>query len=216
MNRNTLKILLGVATALFLVVAVVLFVLSLSLDLALLPKIILIIVSVLALALSVELGYFTYLLIDKKPNYFLYNPETKRNISVQKLSFATVNSRMNRFLSRYATSEGKLWNDRVFDNPYLDMPAEFKPLVAYKLLFGLAEKDADAGWRCLENASEDTVHFICGGLRANKDNDLASTLESLMAQKPVNIKVIRDYLVRNKRYLQNKMLKYAVENIEKF
>jgi hypothetical protein len=37
-----------------------------------------------------------------------------------------------------------------------------------------------------------------------------------MAQKPVNIKVIRDYLVRNKRYLQNKMLKYAVENIEKF
>ena len=216
MNRNTLKILLGIATALFLIVAVVLFVLSLSLDLALLPKIVLIIVSVLALALSIELGYFTYLLVDKKPNYFLYNPESKRNISVQKLSFATVNSRMNRFLSKYAASEGKIWNDRVLDNPYLEMPEEFKPLVAYKLLFGLAEKDAEAGWRCLENASEDTVRFICNGLRANNDNDFAKALENLMAQKPVNIKVIRDYLVRNKRYIQNKMLKYAVENIEKF
>ena len=97
---------------------------------------------------------------------------------------------MNRFLSKYATSEGKIWNDRVLDNPYLEMPAEFKPLVAYKLLFGLAEKDAEAGWRCLENASDDTIHFICGGLR--------------------------DYLVRNKRYVQNKMLKYTVANIEKF
>lgn len=216
MDRNKLKIVLGIATALFLIVAVVLFILGLSLDLALLPKIVLIIVSVLALALSVELGYFTYLLIDKNPNYFLYNPKTKRNISVQKLNFATVNSRMNRFLSKYATSEGKIWNDRVLDNPYLEMPAEFKPLVAYKLLFGLAEKDAEAGWRCLENASDDTIHFICGGLRANNDNDFAAALENLMAQKPVNIKVIRDYLVRNKRYVQNKMLKYTVANIEKF
>ena len=216
MDRNKLKIVLGIATALFLIVAVVLFILGLSLDLALLPKIVLIIVSVLALALAVELGYFTYLLIDKNPNYFLYNPKTKRNISVQKLNFATVNSRMNRFLSKYATSEGKIWNDRVLDNPYLEMPAEFKPLVAYKLLFGLAEKDAEAGWRCLENASDDTIQFICGGLRANKDNDFAAALENLMSQKPVNIRVIRDYLVRNKRYVQNKMLKYTVENIEKF
>lgn len=216
MDRNKLKIVLGIATALFLIVAVVLFILGLSLDLALLPKIVLIIVSVLALALAVELGYFTYLLIDKNPNYFLYNPKTKRNISVQKLNFATVNSRMNRFLSKYATSEGKIWNDRVLDNPYLEMPAEFKPLVAYKLLFGLAEKDAEAGWRCLENASDDTVHFICEELRANNDNDFASALENLMSQKPVNIRVIRDYLVRNKRYVQNKMLKYTVANIEKF
>lgn len=216
MDRNKLKIVLAIVTALFLIVAVVLFVLSLSLDLALLPRIVLIIVSVLALALSVELGYFTYLLIDKKPNYFLYNPKTKRNISVQKLSFDTVNSRMNRFLSKYATSEGKIWNDRVLDDPYLDMPADFRPLVAYKLLFGLADKDAESGWKCLENASADTVSFICNGLRANKDNEFASALEGLMSQKPVNIKVIRDYLVRNKRYIQNKMLKYAVENIEKF
>lgn len=216
MDRKKLKILLGAATVLFLIVAVVLFVLALSLDIATLPKVVLIIVSLLSLALSIELGYFTYLLIDKNPNYFLYNPKTKRNISVQKLGFETVNSRMNRFLSRYAASEGKIWNDRVLDNPYLEMPEEFKPLVAYKLLYGLADKDAEMGWRCLENASEDTVRFICKGLRANNDNEFASAIEKLTAKKPVNIGVIRDYLVRNKRYIQNKMLKYTVANIERF
>ena len=141
MNRNTLKIALGVATVFFLIVAIVLFVLGLTLEISTLPKVILIIVSILAFILGIELGYFVYLLIDKNPNYFLYNPQTKRNISVQKLTFQNVNSRMNRFLSGYAASEGKIWNDRVLDNPYLEMDEQFKPLVAYKLLFGLAEKD---------------------------------------------------------------------------
>lgn len=216
MNRNTLKIVLAAASVFFLVVAIVLFVLSLSLDMATLPKVILIIVSILALLLACELAYFTYLLIDRKPNYFLYNSKTKRNISVQKLTFPMINARMNRFLGGYASSEGKIWNERVLDNPYLEMESQFRPAVAYKLLYGLAEKDAEAGWKCLENASEDTVNFICNGLRANNDAEFANNIASIMAQKPVNIKVIRDYLVRNRKYIQNRMFKYVVENIEKF
>ena len=121
MNRNTLKILLGVATVFFAIVAIVLLILGITLDLSALVRVILIIVAFLALILSVELGYFTYLLVDKNPNYFLYNTQTKRNISVQKLTFQMINSRMNRFLSGYATSEGKFWNDRVLDDPYLDI-----------------------------------------------------------------------------------------------
>jgi flagellar motor component MotA len=216
MNRNTLKIVLGVATVFFLIVAVALLILGCTLEMSALPRVILIIVALLALLLSVELGYFTYLLIDKNPNFFLYNTQTKRNISVQKLTFQMINSRMNRFLSGYATSEGKFWNDRVLDNPYLDMEDKFKPLVAYKLLYGLASNDAEAGWRCLENASDDTIAFICKALRANGDNEFAGTIESIMKQNSVNIKMIRDYLIRNKKYIQNKMFRYVCENIESF
>ncbi|MBE6593966.1 MAG: diacylglycerol kinase [Ruminococcaceae bacterium] len=216
MNRNTLKIALGIATVFFLIVAIVLFVLGLTLDISTLPRVILIIVSLLAFVLGVELGYFVYLLIDKNPNYFLYNTQTKRNMSVQKLTFQHINSRMNRYLSGYATSEGRIWNDRVFDDPYLEMEDEFRPLVAYKLLFGLAEKDAEAGWKCLENSSDDTVAFICKGLRANGDGEFATAIENVMSQKPVNIKVIRDYLIRNRKYMQNKMFKYVIDNIDKF
>ena len=65
MNRNTLKIVLGVATVFFVIVAIVLFVLGLTLDISTLPRVILIIIAVLAFALALELGYFMYLLIDK-------------------------------------------------------------------------------------------------------------------------------------------------------
>lgn len=216
MNRNTLKIALGIATVFFTIVAIVLFILGVTLDLSTLPRVILIIVAILSLILAAELGYFTYLLVDRKPNYFLYNTQTKRNISVQKLTFQMINSRMNRFLSGYATSEGKFWNDRVLDDPYLDMEDIFKPLVAYKLLYGLAANDAEAGWRCLENASDDTMTFICKALRSNGDGDFASAIESIMKQKPVNIRMIRDYLIRNKKYVSNKMFRYVCENIDKF
>ena len=216
MNRDTLKILLGVATIFFLVVAIVLFILGVALDLSLLPKVILIIVAILALALSGELGYFTFLLIDKNPNYFLYNSKAKRNISVQKLTFGIVNSRMNRYLSGYATSEGKIWNERVLDNPYLEMDEQFKPLVAYKLLFGLADRDSEMGWKCLENASEETILFICNGLEANGDKDFSAALSQRMRTKPVNLASARDLIVKNKRYLQSKMTKYVLENIDSF
>ena len=216
MNRNTLKIALGIATVFFTIVAIVLFILGVTLELSTLPRVILIIVAILSLILAAELGYFTYLLVDRKPNYFLYNTQTKRNISVQKLTFQMINSRMTRFLSGYATSEGKFWNDRVLDDPYLDMEEIFKPLVAYKLLYGLAANDAEAGWRCLENASDDTMTFICKALRSGGDGDFASAIESIMKQKPVNIRMIRDYLIRNKKYVSNKMFRYVCENIDKF
>ena len=38
----------------------------------------------------------------------------------------------------------------------------------------------------------------------------------MMAEKPLNMPMIRDYLVRNKKYMQNRMLKYVVENINLF
>ena len=215
MDRNKLKIILGIGTALSLCVGAVLLVLALALDMHVFPRIILILVSVVAVALSVELGYFTYLMMDTKPNYFLYNSQIKRNISVQNLTFQTINVRMNRFLSGYAASEGKLWNSRVLDNPYLEMPREFKPLVAYKLLYSLADKDAEAGWGCLENASEETLLFIYNGLNMNNDKDFALNFAQLV-KRPMNINTVRDYLIRNKRYMQSKMTKYVIENIDIF
>jgi hypothetical protein len=216
MDRNKLKIVLGAATAASFVVAVTLLVLGIALDMSALPRILLIIISVLCFMLTVEMGYFMYLMMDTKSNYFLYSSQARRNVSVQKLTFGVINTRMNRFLSGYASSEGKLWNDRVLDDPYLDMPEEFVPLVAYKMLFGLADKDSEIGWKCLENASEETLMFICKGLELNRDNDFAAAFKKIMSQRPANMQVARHYLVRNKRYMQGKMTKYVIENIDRF
>lgn len=214
MDRKKVKIIVGAAAAFFFVIAIVLFIVTIAADMNTLASVFLGIVSVICLALGVELGYMFLLNRTSKANYFLYDPATKRNVPVQKLSFAVVNARTGRYLSSFAPSEGKIWNDRILDEVEID--PEFKPLVAYKLLFSLADKDVDAGWKCLENSSNKTIVFICEALNANSDFEFSSNFGKMMAEKPLNMGLIRDYLVRNKRYMQSRMLKYVTENIELF
>ena len=217
MDRNKMKLIFFVAAIVFLALAIVAFVLGISIsNISLLAKILVFVAAAVCLALALELGYFTYLMMDTNPNYFLYDSSAKRNISVQKLTFAMVNAKMNRFLSGYAQSEAKIWKDRVLDNPYLEMPEEFKPLVAYKLLYGLAESDAPAGWACLEGASDDTLKFICGSIANCGDGNFANALYNAMAEKPANMNMIRDFLIKNSRYMQSRMMKYVVSNIDRF
>jgi hypothetical protein len=216
MDRNKSKIIIAAATAFFLIVAVVVLVLSLVINMTLLLKLILIGISIVCFALFGEGVFFIYMVSDKTKNFFLYDSRTRRNISVQKLTFQTINSKMNQFLSKYASSEGKIWNERVLDNPYLEMEDKYKPLVAYKLIFGLADRDSEAGWTCLKNASEETVLFICNGLQANGDNDFAAAFSQRMSDKPVNMTSVRELMVKNKKYIQNKMTKYVLENIDSF
>lgn len=214
MDRKKVKLIIGILAIVFFVIGVALLCVALLAGLNTTSAIIMGIVAGLCLILSVELGYMFWINMDSKANYFLYDSATKRNVPVQKLNFAVVNARTGRYLSHFAPSEGKIWNERILDN--VDVDAEFKPLVAYKLLFSIADKDAEAGWNCLENASSKTIVFICEGLNANGDLEFSNTFGRMMAEKPLNMPMIRDYLVRNKKYMQSRMLKYVVENIELF
>ena len=215
-QQKKVRLIVGIASIVAAVLFVVLLVVGIVYDGSGLAKALLIIISVLVLALAAELGYLFMLFADTKPNYFLFNSKSNRNISVQKLTFQTINVRMNRYLAAYAPSEGKIWTDRVFDNPYLEMDDSFKPLVAYKLLFDLAERDFDAGWKCFDLASDDTVEFIAAALEMNNDNEIAKNIRQLKLNKPTNLKYERDYLVGNRQYLQKKMFKYTVDNIDMF
>lgn len=214
MDRKTVKIIVGVAAIFCLILAIVSFFVALLADLNTPAAVILGIIAFCCLALSVELGYLFLLNKNAKANYFLYDSSTKTNVPVSKLNFAVVNARTGRYLSHFAASEGKIWNDRVLDTAEID--AEFAPVVAYKLLFSLADKDSEAGWNCLENASSKTIVFLCEAMNANSDFELSANFGKMMAEKPVNMPMVRDYLIRNKKYLQNRMVKYVVENIELF
>ena len=214
MDRKKVKIIIGAAAIGTLVISVALLCVALLAGLQAPSSIIMGIVAGLCFLLSLELGYMFWINKDSKANYFLYDPATKRNVSIQKLNFSVVNARTGRYLSHFAPSEGKIWNERVLDTVEID--PEFKPLVAYKLLFSIADKDADAGWKCLENASSKTIVFICDALNANSDLEFSNNFGKMMAEKPLNMPMVRDYLVRNKKYMQNRMLRYVKENIELF
>ena len=217
MNRKTFNLILIIAGAVFAVLAVVLFIVGIVYDGDhAFTKVMLIIVSVLSLALAVELAYLWWISNDKNPNYFLYDSRTKRNVPVEKLSFQVVSGRMNKYFSNFAPSEGKIWTDKILDDPNLDIGEEFKPLVAYKLLYDLAAMDVEKGWKCFEVASVETVEYICRGLEKNGDKEVANNLRMMKTAQPFQIKYVRDYLISNKGYLQAKMFKYVRANIEKF
>ena len=216
MNQNRLKLILAIVSAVSLIAAIVLFILSVAVVENVAARVIMIIASVLFVLLAGEVLYLFWLSGDSRANYFLYDNQQKKNISVQKLTFQTINVRMNRYLSGFAPSEGKLWTDKVLDNPYLEIGDEFKPLVAYKLLFDLAEHDVENGWKCFELASTETVDFICTSLEMNGDNEMAQNLRQMKASTPINLKYVRDYLVRNRQYLKEKMRRYVFDNIQSF
>ena len=85
-----------------------------------------------------------------------------------------------------------------------------------ELLFDLADRDIEKGWKCFELASVETVDFICRGLEMNGENEIAGNLRKMKAIQPFQIKYVRDYLVSNANYLQTKMMMYVRDNIEKF
>ncbi len=217
MSQNKLKMIFGGGMIVSAVLALVLFLIGvLSVENFTFLKVMLIVVSFICLLLAVEFLLMFLSERDSAPNFFLYNAQSGRNIPIQKMSFQIVNGRMNRYLSCYAASEGKLWTDRVFDNPYLEMEDKFKPAVAYKLLYDLAERDAEPGWKCFEMASEETVDFLCNALEANADMDMARTIRTMKHSKPINMKQVRDYIVNNRNYLKSKLYRYVYDHIQLF
>ncbi len=217
MSQKNLNLILMIAAIFFAVLAVVLLIVGIVYDGEhLFTKIVIIVVAVLSLGLAGELAYMLFISGSVTPNYFLYDPKTKRNVPVQSLNAQMVSARMNRYFSKYAASEGKLWTDGVLDDVNIDMADEFKPIVAYKLLIDLAQIDQESGWKCFELASAETVGFICAGLEMNGEEEIAKNLRMMKAVQPFQVKYVRDYLISNKSYLQTKMMRYIRDNIEKF
>ena len=217
MNKKNFNLVLLIVAAVFAVIAIALLVVGIiySTD-HLFTKILIFVVAGLSLLLGAELVYLCFISVDTNPNYFLYDSRTKRNMPVEQLTFAVIINRMNRFFSGYAPSEGKIWTDGILDDPKLDIADEFKPVVAYKLLFNLAHINADNGWKCFEVASVQTIDFICKGLEQNGDSEIANNLRLMKSAQPFQITYVKEYLVNNKAYLQAKMFRYVRDNIEKF
>ena len=132
MNQERLRVLLIVLSCIFaaLFVGLLIFGILFDADFAV-TKVLVIVLSVVSLALAGELLFLYILLKDTKPNFFLYDTKIKGNVSVDKLAFATINTRMNSYFSKFASSEGKIWTEGILDDPDVDMSDVFKPIVAF-------------------------------------------------------------------------------------
>ena len=216
MKQDKIKLIMTVACICFAVLAVVFLVSGFiySGD-HVFTKVILFVIAVISIIASGELAYLVWFSkTGEAPNFFLFNEAKKVNIPVEALSDKRINEKMMEYFSDFASSEGKLWTGNILENSNIE--DHFKPAVAYKLLYDLAEKDAEQGWKCFELASEETVEFICVALEKNNDVEMASNLRQMKASNPLNLKYVRDYIVKNRNYLKSKLSHYIYDNIQSF
>ena len=216
MEQNKSKLLLLGAAAASAVFSLALLVFAIIYDDSDFAKFMLFLAAFSLLLIGTEVAYFFVLMRNVKPNYFLFNSSFNINMSPSKLTFDIVDRKTNRYLAAFARSEAKVWTDGVLESNRGAIPHEFRPVIAYKLLFDMAESDSEGAWKCFVLASQKTVDCIAEGVAQNGDVQLAAAIRQLKAANPINMKQTREFLISNKPYIKKKLFRYVLDNIDKF
>lgn len=222
MNRNEkIKRLMPLAMLLIaflsLVAAIIVLVSAASAD-ASYKKVLLRISAVLFFILMALALYYFYLTRESDPNFFLFDQTTRKNIPVDQLTFGIVNERMDFYLSLISDSDEELWqggvlakNDGSFGHEDI-----YRPLVAYKMLYDLTDRDDDVQWRLLEFAEVTTIRLLTRALKQGGDADMAQAIVELYRGEGEEGENLRDFLKGNQKYLRGRMLRYVKQHLDYF
>lgn len=175
------------------------------------------IIASLMVVLSLLAAYYLYVSRDAEPNFFLFDRTKKKNIPIENLNFKLVNERMNFFLTLVSESVEQLWQNDVLDNSTKMGPRKvYRPLLAYKMLYDLSDKNLDSYWRLLYHASPATVASLCGALEQGGEQEMVKAFRYIMENYRETPEKIRDFVCGNARYIRGRMLGYIKRNIELF
>lgn len=155
----------------------------------------------------------------EKANFFLYDSKTKANMSIDELDFNLVNRKMTFVMTTLASSAAAAWKENVFseDNEiFADGDDAFVPLVAYKMLYDLCERANDEVWQNYVDADATVVEAVAAAVELNGDRDLGKAFRFLHENADGDYERTEKFLSDNKKYIQNKMLKYVKANIDRF
>ena len=176
-----------------------------------------VIIAVLMIVLAALAGLYIFLSRDAEPNFFLFDRVKKRNIPVEELSFTTVNERMSFYLTMVCESAEQLWNEDVLERDrMLGQRRVYRPLLAYKMLYDLADKDIATYWDLLIRAKAETVASLCAALEQGGEREMVKAFRFIMENYRDNPEKIKDFVCCNARYIRGRMLAYIKKNIEYF
>ena len=202
------------AVGLPIVLAVIVFIFGIISPIVL-TKIFLIIAAVLLVALAAVLYFLLFALSEKRRNFFLTDPNTGKNISAQSIGFALVNDRMNLYLAERIESEKDVWEGEILTrHGIFGQHDVYRPLVAYKILFDLAEENSSRGWNAFYSMSENAFTGLTNALNSVNDNNMARRLMQLRQMK--DDARLADFVVGNRRYIQGRMVIFVKSNIDMF
>ncbi len=178
-------------------------------------KILLIVASVLLLALAAVLFMILFVLADKRRNFFLTDPATAKNISVDSINFAVVNERMNLYLAERIENESDVLTGEILTRRGIFGQRDvYRPLVAYKILFDLSEDNSAKAWNSFYSMSDNAFTQLTNSLNSVNDNNMARRLMQLRQMRDDTR--LADFITGNQRYLQRRMVIFVKSNIELF
>lgn len=175
-------------------------------------------IAVLMILLSGLLALYLWLGRDTQPNFFLFDRNKRKNIPVDELNFKIVNERMNFYMGLLCESEEEVWKTPIIDDKEakLGYHGVYRPLVAYKMLYDLSDKNLDVYWNYLFSATPATVDSICRGLKQGGETEMVKAFRFLMDNYRSDPAKIKDFVIGNQKYIRGKMLAYIKQHINMF
>ena len=215
--KKWLPLIMAAALVVSIVAAILLLAVALPKADASYKKVLSIVCALLFLVLAALLAYYLVLSRDTEPNFFLFDRAKKRNISLDNLNFTIVNERMTFFLGLVCETPEQLWQEGILDdNRKFGYRGVYKPLVAYKMLYDLGEKDLSAYWDLLKNASPLMIDSLCTALERGGEQEMVKAFRYIYENCKNDDKKMRDFVCGNLRYIRGKMLAYVKRHIELF
>ena len=215
--KKWLPILLAVVALASVVIAIVLFAVTVPNATAGYKRVLGMIAGILFVLLALLIGYYFFLMRDTESNFFLFDRAKKKNIPVENLTFAIVNEKMNFYLTMVCDTPEQLWQEDILERErMLGYRRVYRPLLAYKMLYDLADKKIAAYWELLINAKAETVNSLCSALEQAGEQEMVKAFRFLMDNYRDKPEKIKDFVEGNCRYIRGKMIGYVKKNIELF
>jgi hypothetical protein len=215
--KKRLPLIMAIVAAVSVIGAILLFVLAVPNADATYKIVLEIIIAILLILMAGLIGYYLYLTRDSDPNFFLFDRTKKKNISVEELSFKTVNERMNVYLTMVGDSAQEIWQGGVLENDRkLGFRRVYRPLLAYKMLYDLADKNVDDYWDLLLECSPETLDSLCSALEQAGEAEMVKAFRFIMFNYRQTPEKVKDFIIGNLRYIRGRMMAYIKKNIELF
>ena len=176
-----------------------------------------IIIAVFMSLLAALIAIYLWLNRDTEPNFFLFDRQRKRNIPLDDLTFKFANERLSFLLTTVSQSPEDLWNKDVLENELkLGYRKVYRPLIAYKMLYDLADKNVDSYWEYLLTATPETVLSIARALEQAGETEMPKTFVFIMENYRGDPDKIRNFISGNQKYIRGRIMAYIKRNIELF
>lgn len=178
-------------------------------------KTFLIIASILLIALGGVFYVMFFVLSEKAKNFFLTDPDTGRSITLDKLTFSIINERLNLYIAERIEDADEMMTGEILTRRGIFGQREvYRPLIAYKILFDLAQQNDRSGWDAFYSMSDNAFTQLTNALNSANDNNMARRLMQLRQMRDNDR--LGDFIVGNQRYLQGKMTQFVRANIRMF